>query len=100
MDPASLLASLSAVTSGLKPSPGVSAAALDEIRTLCAFEILRGNGSFLSPPVSFDNPSSLSGASATVSPAETAALSRVGESAISALAKDNATYADTRVFRR
>jgi hypothetical protein len=100
MDPASLLANLSAVTGGLKPSPGVSAADLDEIRTLCAFEILRGNGSFLSPPVSFDNPSSLSGASATVSPAETAALSRVGESAISALAKDNATYADTRVFRR
>jgi hypothetical protein len=97
MDRDSLFAGLSALTAGLQPGgPGAREGDLEHVRTLLAYEMLRGRGAASATLASFAPLSSISGAD----PAETSALLNIAASAIAEMAKDPAASADVRVFRR
>ena len=99
MDRESLLASLSALSGGLRPGPGASNADLEEARTLSAYEILRGRGAAFGycPPVLRLRPTISSG---PVDPSDARSIFNIADSALAGLTKNPSAFANIRIFRR
>ena len=98
MDRESLLASLSALSGGLRPGPGASNADLEEARTLSAYEILRGRSAALATLHPFGGSATIS--SGPVDPADARSIFNIADSALAGLTKNPSAFADIRIFRR
>lgn len=99
MDQEFLVAGLSALFGGLRPSPGVGTGDLHEVRLLAAYEILRGRGAAMMTTPPFGGSSTIS-AAAPADAAETTALLDIADAVIAELGRNANAFEDVRVFRR